>query len=126
MAERQHDQKRAVAAANAAAAVGEAEAERDRRKALAAADAEASVGEAEASRNRRQKVSLLEAEAVNVEAQASASVANFQATRKVAEEEARSKGQSASVQADQPRSGLLNRMRSGRLKKPGQGVNRHV
>ncbi len=100
VAERQRDQKRAVAAANAAAAVGEAEAERDRRKALAAADAEASIGEAEAGRNRRQKVSLLEAEAVNVEAQASASVANFQATRKVAEEEARSKGQSASVQAD--------------------------
>jgi flotillin len=46
VAERQRDQKRAVAAANAAAAVGEAEAERD----------------------RRQKVSLLEAEAVGIEA----------------------------------------------------------
>jgi flotillin len=100
VAERQRDQKRAVAAANAAAAVGEAEAERDRRKALAAADAEASIGEAEAARDRRQKTSLLEAEAVNIEAQASASVANSQATRKVAEEEGRSKGQVASVQAD--------------------------
>lgn len=100
VAERQRDQKRAVAAANAAAAVGEAEAERDRRKALAAADSEASIGEAEASRDRRQKVSLLEAEAVGIEAQASASVANSQATRKVAEEEARSKGQVAMVQAD--------------------------
>lgn len=100
VAERQRDQKRAVAAANAAAAVGEAEAERDRRKALAAADAQASIGEAEAGRDRRQKMSLLDAEAVNIEAQASASVANSQATRKVAEEEARAKGQVASVQAD--------------------------
>ena len=100
VAERQRDQKRAVAAANAAAAVGEAEAERDRRKTLAAADAQASIGEAEASRDRRQKVSLLEAEAVGIEAQASASVANSQATRKVAEEEARAKGQVALVQAD--------------------------
>ncbi|MDD3473372.1 MAG: SPFH domain-containing protein [Syntrophaceae bacterium] len=100
VAERQRDQKRAVAAANAAASVGEAEAERDRRKALAAADAEASIGEAEAARDRRQKVSMLEAEAVDIEAQASASVANSQAIRKVAEEEARSKGQVASVQAD--------------------------
>lgn len=100
VAERQRDQKRAVAAANAAATVGEAEAERDRRKALAAADAQASVGEAEAGRDRRQKVSLLEAEAVQIEAQASASVANSQATRKVAEEEARARGQVALVQAD--------------------------
>ena len=38
VAERQRDHKRAVAAANGAAAVGEAEAERDRRKALAAAE----------------------------------------------------------------------------------------
>jgi flotillin len=100
VAQRQRDQKTAVAAANAAAAVGEAEAERDRRKALAAADSEAMIGEAEAARDRRQKVSMLEAEAVDIEAQASASVANSQATRKVAEEEARAKGQVALVQAD--------------------------
>lgn len=100
VAERQRDQKRAVAAANASAAVGEAEAERDRRKALAAADAQAMIGEAEASRDRRQKVSMLEAEAVDIEAKANASVANSQAVRKVAEEEARAKGQVALVQAD--------------------------
>lgn len=100
VAQRQRDQKTAVAAANAAAAVGEAEAERDRRKALATADSEAMIGEAEAARDRRQKVSMLEAEAVDIEAQASASVANSQATRKVAEEEARAKGQVALVQAD--------------------------
>ncbi len=100
VAERQRDQRTAVAAANAAAAVGEAEAERDRRKALARADAEAAVGEAEATRDRRQKVSLLDAEAVKVESEASASVADSQAIRKVAEEQARAKGQVALVQAD--------------------------
>ena len=80
--------------------IGVAERQRDQKRAVAAANAAAAVGKAEASRDRRQKVSLLEAEAVGIEAQASASVANSQATRKVAEEEARAKGQVALVQAD--------------------------
>ncbi len=100
VAERERDQRKAVAAANAQASVGEAEAERDRRKAVAAAEAGASIGEAEASRDRRQKVSVLDAQAVETEAGAYASKAGFQATQKVAEEEARAKAQSAAVQAD--------------------------
>ena len=48
VAERERDQRRAVAAANATATVGEAEAERDRRSAVAAANATAAVGEAQA------------------------------------------------------------------------------
>jgi flotillin len=100
VAERERDQRTAVAAANSSAAVGEAEAERDRRKAVAVADAGATVGEAEASRDRRQKVSVLDADAVETETQANAKKAGFQAGQKVAEEEARAKGQTASVQAD--------------------------
>lgn len=100
VAERERDQRRAVAAANAQAMVGEAEAERDRRRAVATAEAGAAVGEAEAGRDRRQKVSLLDAEAVETETQANARKAGFQAGQKVAEEEARAKGQTATVQAD--------------------------
>lgn len=100
VAERERDQRTAVAAANSSAAVGEAEAERDRRKAVAVAEAGATVGEAEASRDRRQKVSVLDADAVETETQANAKKAGFQAGQKVAEEEARGKGQTASVQAD--------------------------
>ena len=70
VAERERDQRKAVAAANSEATVGEAEAERDRRKAVATAEASASVGEAEATRDRRQKTSLLDAEAVETETQA--------------------------------------------------------
>lgn len=100
VAERERDQRRAVAAANAEASVGESEAERDRRRAVAAAEAAASIGEAEASRDRRQKTSVLDAQAVETEATANANKAGFQATQKVAEEEARAKSQSAAVQAD--------------------------
>jgi len=100
VAERERDQRRAVAAANAEATVGEAEAERDRRKAVAAADALAAVGEAEAGRDRRQQTSLLDAQAVDTETQANARKAAFNAGQKVAEEEARGKGQTAAVQAD--------------------------
>lgn len=100
VAERERDQRTAVAAANAQATVGEAEAERDRRKAVAAAEAGAAVGEAEAARDRRQKVSLLDAEAVETETLANAKKAGSQAGQKVAEEEARTKGQTAAVQAD--------------------------
>jgi len=69
-------------------------------KAVAVAEAGATVGEAEASRDRRQKVSVLDADAVETETQANAKKAGFQAGQKVAEEEARGKGQTASVQAD--------------------------
>ncbi len=100
VAERERDQRRAVAAANSEASVGEAEAERDRRKAVSAAEASAAVGEADASRERRQKMSVLDAQAVETESKANASKAGFNAMQKVAEEEARAKSQSASVQAD--------------------------
>jgi len=100
VAERERDTRRAVASANAAAAVGEAEAERDRRKAVAAAEAAAAIGEAEAGRDRRQKTSVLDAEAVDTETQANARKAGFAASQKVAEEEARHKGQTAAVQVD--------------------------
>jgi flotillin len=100
VAERERDQRKAVAAANSEATVGEAEAERDRRKAVAAAEAGAAVGEADAGRDRRQKVSVLDAEAVETETLANSRKAGFQAGQKVAEEEARSKGQTAAVQAD--------------------------
>jgi flotillin len=100
VAERERDQRRAVAAANAAATVGEAEAERDRRSAVAAANSTASVGEAEADRDRRQKVSLLDAQAVETETEANARKAGYSAGQKVAEEDARARGQAAFEKAD--------------------------
>jgi len=100
VAERERDRRRAVAGANAEAAVGEAEAERERRKLVAAANAQAAVGEADAERERRQKVSLLDAQAVETESEANARMAGFNAGQKVAEEEARSRGQSAAMKAD--------------------------
>jgi flotillin len=100
VAERDRDQRKAVAAANAEAIVGEAEAERDRRKAVAAAESLAAVGEAEAARDRRQNVSMLDAQAVETETAANSKKVGFQAGQKVSEEEARAKGQTAAVQAD--------------------------
>lgn len=100
VAQRERDQRRAVAAANAEAAVGEAEAEREKRKSVAAADADASVGEATAHRDQRQQVSLLDAQAVETETGANARKAGFQAGQKVAEEEARAKSQTAAMKAD--------------------------
>jgi flotillin len=100
VAQRERDQRTAVAAASAEAIVGEAEAERDRRKAVSAANASAAVGEAEAERDRRQQTSLLDAQAVETETQANAKKAGFQAGQKVAEEEARAKGQTATARAD--------------------------
>jgi len=100
VAERERDQRKAVAAANAEAAVGEAEAERDRRKAVASAESLATIGEADASRDRRQKVSLLDADAVETEALANSKKAGSRAGQKVAEEEARAKGDTSAVQAD--------------------------
>jgi flotillin len=100
VAERERDQRRAVAAANATATVGEAEAERDRRSAVAAANASAAVGEAQAERDRRQQTSLLDAQAVETETTANANKAGFHAGQKVAEEEARGKAQTAAMKAD--------------------------
>ncbi len=100
VAQRERDQRTAVAAASAEAIVGEAEAERDRRKAVSAANASAAVGEAEAERDRRQQTSLLDAQAVETETQANAKKAGFLAGQKVAEEEARTKGQTATARAD--------------------------
>jgi flotillin len=100
VAERERDQRRAVAAANATATVGEAEAERDRRTAVAAANALAAVGEAQAERDRRQQMSLLDAQAVETETTANANKAGFHASQKVAEEEARGKSQTAAMKAD--------------------------
>jgi flotillin len=100
VAERERDQRREVAAANSEASVGEAEAERDRRKAVSAAESEASVGEAQADRDRRQQISLLDATAVETETEANSRKAGYHAGQKVAEEEARAKSQTATVQAD--------------------------
>ncbi|MEW6348110.1 MAG: SPFH domain-containing protein [Thermodesulfobacteriota bacterium] len=100
VAERDRDRRSAVASADSLAAIGEAEADKDRRKAVSVANAQAAVGEAEAERDRRQKVSLLDAEAVETETRANAGKASYMANQKVAEEEARAKGQTASVQAD--------------------------
>jgi flotillin len=100
VAERERDRRRVVAAANSEASVGEAEAERDRRKSVSAAEAVAAVGEAEAERDRRQKISLLDAQAVETETEANARKAGYSAGQKVAEEEARTKGQSAAMEAD--------------------------
>jgi len=78
---------------------GVAERERDQRKAVAAANASAQIGEATADRDRRQQVAVLEAEAVDAETQAEAKKAAYRAGQKVAEEEARQKGDSAAMQA---------------------------
>jgi flotillin len=73
---------------------------RDQRVAVAAAVAEAEIGEATATRNKRQQVAKLDAEAVNAETAANAQKAAYRANQKVAEEEARNKGESAAKDAD--------------------------
>ena len=100
VAERERDQRRAVAIAGADAQSGEAEADRDRRKSVAAANALAAVGEADAEKSRRQQVSLLEAQAVETETEANSRKAGYLAGQKVAEEEARAKSQTATAKAD--------------------------
>ncbi|MCG2679544.1 MAG: flotillin family protein [Kiritimatiellae bacterium] len=80
--------------------IGVAERNRDQRVAVAAATADAEIGEATASRNKRQQVAKLDAEAVNSETAANAQKAGYRATQKVAEEEARNKGESAAKDAD--------------------------
>lgn len=100
VAERQRDQRVSVAAANADAEIGEAEAGKKKRQLVAAANAEAQIGEASADRNRRQQVAKLDAEAVNAETDAGAKKASYHANQKVAEEEARNRGDSAAREAD--------------------------
>jgi flotillin len=79
---------------------GVAQRNRDQRVAVAAAIADAEIGEATAARNKRQQVAKLDAEAVNAETAANAQKAAYRASQKVAEEEARNKGESAAKQAD--------------------------
>ncbi len=100
VAERERDQRVAVAAANADAEIGEADANRKKRQLVAAANAEAQVGEANADRSRRQQTAKLDAEAVNAETDAGARKASYRANQKVAEEEARNRGETASREAD--------------------------
>jgi len=78
---------------------GVAERQRDQRKAVAAANAEAVIGEQTAGRDQRQQVANLEAQAVQTETEAEARKAAFRASQKVAEEEARQKGESAAMTA---------------------------
>ena len=122
VAERQRDQRVAVAAAMADAEIGEADAARKKRQQVAAAVADAEIGEADATkkkrqmvaaavasaevgeatadRTKRQAVAKLDAEAVQTETAANAQKASFHAGQKVAEEEARNKGDSAAREAD--------------------------
>ncbi|MBM4147687.1 MAG: flotillin family protein [Lentisphaerae bacterium] len=100
VAERQRDQRIAVSAATAEAEIGEAEAAKKRRQKVAAAVAEAEIGEAAASRDKRQQTAKLDAEAVGAETAANAQKAGYKANQRVAEEESRNKGESASREAD--------------------------
>jgi flotillin len=80
--------------------MGVAQRQRDQRVSVAAANADAEIGEATALRNKRQQVAKLDAEAVNAETAANAQKAAYHANQKVAEEEARNKGESAGKDAD--------------------------
>ena len=79
---------------------GVAQRERDQRTAVAAAGSEAEIGEAEAARNKRQSVAALDAQAVEAEATAEAKKAGYLAEQTVAEQVARQKGQEAAKAAD--------------------------
>ncbi len=79
---------------------GVAERDRDRRRAVAAAEAAAVIGEKEADRDRRQVTSQYDREAVQVETQNAAQRAAYEAEQRVAEEEARGRAQSAARVAD--------------------------
>ena len=100
VAERQRDQRVAVAAAVADAEIGEADANRKKRQMVAAAVAEAQIGEATADKSKRQQTAKLDADAVQAETGANAQKASYRASQKVAEEEARNKGESAGKEAD--------------------------
>ena len=79
---------------------GVAERQRDTRVAVAAANAAAEIGEASASRDKRLKSATLDAEAVQGETAADANKASYRANQRVAEEEARNRGESAARDAD--------------------------
>lgn len=79
---------------------GVAERERDQRRAVAAADALAVIGEKEAERDRRRTTAALDREAVEAETQNEAKKAAYVAEKRVAEEEARRKAEEAARYAD--------------------------
>jgi flotillin len=79
---------------------GVAERQRDQRVAVAAAQATAEIGEATANRDKRQRTAALDAEAVGAETEADAQKAGYRANQRVAEEQARNRGESASREAD--------------------------
>ena len=79
---------------------GVAERDRDRRRAVAAAEAKAVIGEKEADRDRRQVTSGYETEAIETETQNEAKQAAYLAQMHVAEEQARQKAQEAARIAD--------------------------
>jgi len=79
---------------------GVAERERDRRRAVAAADAEAVIGEKVAERDRRSRTAEFDAEAVQVEAANLAKQASYIADQRVAEQEARRRAEEAARVAD--------------------------
>jgi flotillin len=80
--------------------IGVAERQRDQRKAVAAANADAVIGEQSAQRDQRQQVATLDAQAVQAETVANAQKASYMAGQRVAEAEARSKAESAAKSAD--------------------------
>ncbi len=99
-ADAEKTKRQQVAAVNAQAEIGEAEAAKTKRQQIAAANAQAEIGEADAARTKRQQTAALDAEAVNKETEANASKAAFKANQRVAEEEARKRGESAAKLAD--------------------------
>jgi flotillin len=80
--------------------IGVAERQRDQRKAVAAANADAVIGEQSAQRDQRQQVATLDAQAVQSETAANAQKASYVAGQHVAEAEARAKAESAARAAD--------------------------
>ncbi|MEI6564326.1 MAG: SPFH domain-containing protein [bacterium] len=79
---------------------GVAERQRDQRVSVAAANADAEIGEANAIKNKRQQVARLDAEAVQSETVANAQKAGYRANQKVVEEESRNRGETAAKEAD--------------------------
>ena len=79
---------------------GVAERQRDQRTAVAAATANAVIGESSAERDKRMKVAQLDAQAVEAETVANAKKASYNANQRVAEEGARNRSESASREAD--------------------------
>lgn len=79
---------------------GVAERKRDTRVGVAAANATAEIGEAAANRDMRMQSAALEAEAVRAETDAEANKASYRANQKVAEEQARQRGESVAQEAD--------------------------